>query len=716
MKRWMVWMLVLALALVTRAEAGEPVEELELEMLLELQVVAATKQATPLERSPVVGNVVSRSQVDDYGWSSLNELIATQPGFFPSRDYERRTIGARGEHEAWNNNRLLLLIDGLPQNDVETGTAFTWEITPLFLARSVEVLRGPGSSLYGSYALHGVVSMDTVSASDLGDRDVVARVRASAGTQVLDVLGAVTSTFADAVIAFNRHQTEGEQEIGVDDSGRLDENGERARFAIDDERSSSTFFFKAQAHGALEGLTLTLQLQSWEFATGRGWLYFTPDHENMNEQRQTASLRYQTPGERTWTQEYALLFQRHGYREDVRHYPDGALDGFYPRGVTETIETAMSSVFARAQLGRALPRGGKVLAGVEYTGLLHGGDERHTVDADILGEGDPLDSHMALPPLYEPMVDHLVSKVGVYAQATSGEMFLGGKLELVAGLRYDNLFFDYTAHLEEGRPTRSRSFQDMSPRLALILHPIEPLHVKLMAARAFRTPTPVELFVANTWSAAMTDIQSLEAERQDTYEVAADWRVAGPLRLRANGWLSSLQNQIGYHQVESLIVNRFDDWRAGVESELLFDARLGRTKIDGWLSWSFATLLSETVLEPGLAETDRIVGAPAHQGKLGVRVRHGRVTATAQGLFHGEVHRRATDRADEENRTMRPDVLPAWVTLDASLHVRALDWARVGVSAKNLTGSTGGLAAQGDVPFDYLVDGRRVLFELSLDL
>ena len=73
----------------------------------------------------------------------------------------------------------------------------------------------------------------------------------------------------------------------------------------------------------------------------------------------------------------------------------------------------------------------------------------------------------------------------------------------------------------------------------------------------------MELFIANTWTAASTNIETLDPERQDTYEAAADWRLSPGLNLRANAWLAVLDDEIGYDTAEDEIINRYDDVRAG---------------------------------------------------------------------------------------------------------------------------------------------------------
>ena len=142
----------------------------ELTELLNIQIISVSKVAQrPIDAPGIVG-AITRDQVREYGWQSLNDVLAQQPGFAPSQDYDRRTTSARGVFEGWNNNHMLLLVDGIPMNDNIYGSAYTSEVTPIFMAKSLEIMRGPGSALYGSNAVNGVVSINTLKAEDLKGR------------------------------------------------------------------------------------------------------------------------------------------------------------------------------------------------------------------------------------------------------------------------------------------------------------------------------------------------------------------------------------------------------------------------------------------------------------------------------------------------------------------------------------------------------------------
>src|SRR5262249_38238655 len=156
--------------------------------------------------------------------------------------------------------------------------------------------------------------------------------------------------------------------------------------------------------------------------------------------RRIASLKYHSPGNGPWTQEYAIQLERHSYDLRPRLYPDGALGGFYPNGVDEDIQTDLEDLFARAQVARDLPAGASLLFGAEYTPARYGGARRHTASADADGDGHPFGTDETIGGIYQPMQGHVLSKLGLFAQLESGRLF-GDRLSLTGGLRFDDEFF-----------------------------------------------------------------------------------------------------------------------------------------------------------------------------------------------------------------------------------------------------------------------------------
>ncbi|WP_159349082.1 TonB-dependent receptor domain-containing protein [Roseomonas harenae] len=125
-------------------------------------VVTATRVPTPIERVPAGVTVIDRQTIEERGYQTLGEALATVPGLSllqsggigqPSSAFIRGTA----------SRHALVLLDGVPINDAaEPNGAFNFgnELLGLDVER-IEVLRGPASSLYGSGAIGGVVNIVT---------------------------------------------------------------------------------------------------------------------------------------------------------------------------------------------------------------------------------------------------------------------------------------------------------------------------------------------------------------------------------------------------------------------------------------------------------------------------------------------------------------------------------------------------------------------------
>lgn len=684
----------------------------DLEALLDTEVASATKTERKTSEAPSIISVVTQEQADEFGWRSLNDILYRQPGFFPARDYERRTAGFRGQFESWNNNHLLLLIDGVPFNDNETGGAFTWEITPLFFMKNVEITRGPGSALYGSTAVNGVLAINTISPADVGGQFIEARVRGGYPlTLTYDVFGGAATPVGDFTLGFHSFQTDGFEYDDVDSSFRTDEDGALQTFRVQDQRRNTYFFGKVQGKGPTKDFSLQVHHQAWQYETDRGWLFHAPDFpEKMEESRSIVALKY-TPGFfDLGKQEYVLRWQRHDIHHNLRFFEDGAFEGYYPDGVSEFIESSFDEAFARGQWSFDLGNDATVLAGVEYTGFFYFGDQAHYSNAalsDVAGGYPPVDGFADLGPYYEWVQGRPVHNIGVYSQLESGRV-IGDLLSVTLGLRYDGQYFNYQDITDADRPSEFKTFQQLSPRIGLVAFPMEDLTFKALAGRAFRAPAPLELFGANSFAVA-SNITELQPETLASYELAADWRILDGLTWRTNAFYLDLQNQIAYGSL-NVLVNIYSHAIAGAETELLFGFDTPfETRVGGFLNYTYAQLISEVVQDDAIGPADVLTWAPSHSAKAGVSGNWQTITLSLQSLVQGPVLRRPTDQLDPTVADSRPDVIDPFVIFDATLRWKIAPWVDIGVEAQNLADTRARIVRGGSHPWDYRTDGRLVL-------
>jgi len=715
-----------AIAAIAAEETAPPSEP-----AAEEEVHVATKTGKSLRETPGVVDVVSREQASRHGWNSLSDVLYMQPGFAPAQDYDRRTIGARGLFEGWNNNHLLHLVDGIPWNDNLYGTAYTWEISPLAMARNVEILRGPGSALYGSNAANGVVQVNTISADDL-DRVGAAEIRAgNAGTLAYDLLaGFGAGATVSGVLGYSAFETDGNLYPSYDGSARTDGAGELARFDTRDRRSSRYLWGKLETGGD-GGHEVTAQLheQYWDFETGHGWLWWIPDFaESMDETRRIASLQWRPTiaDAGRLGQEYVVRYQRHSIDWSTRYYPNGAFDGFYPAGMWEDLDTNADDVFARAQIQWSPGDRADLLFGVEGDRFLYDGDREHNsnVDVDDAAGGFPPFSGgatMPLGPWLDPVLDEPIDSFAGYGQLTferSGGLPIG----ITLGARYDHTAFEYEAIAEPSRPDRERTFEEVSPRLALVLLPAETVAVKLLTGRAFRAPSPTELAGAHTFSLA-SNIGQLEPETVTTSEIETEWRATRWLTLRADVFHTEFENQIAYSAANfNLSTNLYTTKTAGLETEVL----IARGRTTGFANYTWARREDEDVIDTTIAPSpDDVAWAPARVGNAGAAWSGDRWGAALTVHWQGPTRRRASDLGIQtlplttavlDMDLYRPREVDSWTSVDARVSRALPQGFTLAVTARNLFDEDRELVKVLPFPFDYRQETRRWLVSLRLDV
>jgi len=137
--------------------------ELSLEDLVKVEI--ATKQKQTIYASPSSVYVISRQQIKSMGIQNLQNLLNFIPGFQSTRDIEQGTanrISARGRSTALSES-VLVHINGRKINDLYTGgISILNRMLDIGNIEHIEVIRGPGSALYGSNAFLGVINIVTI--------------------------------------------------------------------------------------------------------------------------------------------------------------------------------------------------------------------------------------------------------------------------------------------------------------------------------------------------------------------------------------------------------------------------------------------------------------------------------------------------------------------------------------------------------------------------
>nr|WP_276208051.1 TonB-dependent receptor plug domain-containing protein [Halomonas socia] len=126
-------------------------------------VVTGTRTPTDTFRAPLIIDTLDRHDPTLSTATRLEDALGSQPGLTVAGQGRRN--GQTSSMRGFDRNGVLVRLDGIRQ-DIDTGHLGNVFVDPGLL-REVQIARGALSSLYGSNAMGGVISLDTVDAGDL---------------------------------------------------------------------------------------------------------------------------------------------------------------------------------------------------------------------------------------------------------------------------------------------------------------------------------------------------------------------------------------------------------------------------------------------------------------------------------------------------------------------------------------------------------------------
>jgi iron complex outermembrane receptor protein len=138
----------------------EDVFKMSLEELSNIEV-ASTFSESELSVGSTV-HIVTKTHWEKYGSKNLLESIRSVPSFFPLPNTFGSAISVRGYTNNLSVRGIAHLVDGIPVNNLSDATSnYEHPFYELGALKEIEIISGPGSSIYGSDAFHGVLSLKT---------------------------------------------------------------------------------------------------------------------------------------------------------------------------------------------------------------------------------------------------------------------------------------------------------------------------------------------------------------------------------------------------------------------------------------------------------------------------------------------------------------------------------------------------------------------------
>lgn len=200
-------------------EVTKPKSENEKDTLkpvnLNTAVVTANKTRVNRSNVPLTVSVIERQEIEASGHSSILPILSLNvPGLFVTQrgvtgfGVSEGAAGAINIRGVGQGNKVLMLLDGQPQ----WAGVFGHALPDLYLssdAERVEVIRGPGSLLYGSNAMGGVVNIITRNHDKEGRITKAGMSYGSYNTQKYSINNGYSKKGFSSFVSFNRESTDG---------------------------------------------------------------------------------------------------------------------------------------------------------------------------------------------------------------------------------------------------------------------------------------------------------------------------------------------------------------------------------------------------------------------------------------------------------------------------------------------------------------------------
>lgn len=152
------------------------VYQLSIEELQKVKVVTSTRTSEYLSEVPASITVFSQRELKRMGVDFLFEILNYVPGYQTGRDNDYSgayLFSSRGSDTGRDTTAILLLIDGVPRQEVPTGSASKLSsLMPIERIERIEVMRGPGSALYGSNAILGIINVISIKGQNAVSADI----------------------------------------------------------------------------------------------------------------------------------------------------------------------------------------------------------------------------------------------------------------------------------------------------------------------------------------------------------------------------------------------------------------------------------------------------------------------------------------------------------------------------------------------------------------
>lgn len=507
-------------------------EELSLVYGNKSTVSIATGSQQSLHRAPSVTSVISAEDIAAIGAKDLDQVLETVPGIHVSKfgNHNISSYQIRGITGNAINPQVLLLQNGIPMNTLYRGDkGEIWGSQPLDNVARIEIIRGPGSALYGADAFSGVINIITKKAEDSpgttfgmrggsfdskngwvqhggkwGELDVAAYLNVGSTGGFKQTVIADAATRLDKIFHTHASQAPGAENNGYD--------------AVDANLDLGYGKYRLRTAYKLRD----------DVGTGMGASSALDPIGKEKSERISADLSWNDPEfAKNWGMGYAASFLHYLENSNgLNLFPPGATfpTGVFPYGMLGSPGRWEQHFRASAYVSYSGFSGHNLRVGLGHEDLNM--YKTRTIKNFLLntaGTPVPTGPFIDYSGIQAHMTPHDRKVEYFYAQ---DEWDFAKDWTLTAGIRYDNY----------------SDFGDVAnPRFALVWDATPDLTAKLLYGQAFRAPSFVELYGINPSSNGNSN---LKPETIKTLEAAFAWRARMDTQVNLNVFHYEMQDII----------------------------------------------------------------------------------------------------------------------------------------------------------------------------
>ncbi|WP_221251832.1 TonB-dependent receptor plug domain-containing protein [Desulfuromonas versatilis] len=666
-------------------------------------VTIATGSRKPIYKAPAVATVITAEEIKAMGARSLDDVLETVAGIhvMPSSLSRLDSIYSIRGIQSGFNPHVLVLMNGTPFANVFNGGHPILFRLPVSAISRVEVIRGPGSAIYGADAFAGVINIITKDVDEFNGTTVGGRV---GSFDTHDFFIQDGRYFGKVSVGFSLEwqESEGDKSRKIDSDFQtiLDNTfGTNASLAPN---SLSTKYDVLNTH--LEFSKDHLKWRNWYWrqknaGQGAGGAQALDKEGDHDENLFLTDLSYAIPLENQWEINLNGNFL---HRESDSHFvllPPGALVPIGSDGNLNFSSPVGLVLFPNGLLGN--PGGKETQYGVDLNGTYSGisthrirlgagfkyqtaqGEESKNFGPGVIDGSEGVVTGELKDVTNTPFVFLPDSSRRIWYGSIQDEWQFVRDWELTVGVRYD-YYSDF------GRT--------INPRLALFWATRHNLTTKFLYGHAFRAPSFSEQFAIN--NPIILGNNDLEPEKINTYELSFDYRPTFDLQTvlslfayRAKDLIEFIPDTDGDSNTAQ---NAGDQLGYGFELETNWNIN-GNLKLVG----NYSLQHSE---DPD--DGSHIPDVPGQKLYLRADLKFNRGwTFSPQLLWVGDRHRAKDDPRSDIN-----DYTLVGATLRSP---KFFDHWEFGFSAKNLFDENAREPSTTNIPGDYPMEGRNFWGELT---